>query len=171
MLIAGGCSALLGLVLPTINSDPVKLGTITTQIAVYGVSWTLLASVPGEATRGRRIMLAILGALALLVVVWLVADLPLYLEYWKIPATPLYLFWLLAGMLEIGAALLGESRPTRPLELTSAGLTTAFGLLVLYLVAQQSDSAWVRSFSLYFIALGVTWVLIGLRRRQATRAG
>jgi uncharacterized membrane protein HdeD (DUF308 family) len=116
-------------------------------------------------------MLAILGALALLVVVWLVADLPLYLEYWKIPATPLYLFWLLAGMLEIGAALLGESRPTRPLELVSGGLTAAFGLLVLYLVAQESDSAWVRSFSLYFIAVGVTWVLIGLRRQRATPAG
>jgi uncharacterized membrane protein HdeD (DUF308 family) len=107
----------------------------------------------------------------LLVVVWLASDLPQYLAYWKIPETPLYLFWLIAGVLEIGAALLGGSRPTRSLELLSGGLTVAFGLLVLYLVNQQSDSALLLSFSLYFIALGVTWVFIGLRRRGATRAG
>jgi uncharacterized membrane protein HdeD (DUF308 family) len=59
--------------------------------------------------------------------------------------------------------LLGGSRPTRRLELVSGDLTTAFGLLILYLVNQQSDPALVFSFSLYFIALGVTRVFIGRR--------
>jgi hypothetical protein len=171
MLLAGGITVLLGIILPAISADKAKAGTITFQIAVYAVSWALLAGAPGEATRGRRIMLAILGASALLVVAWLVLDLPLYLQYWKIPETPLYLFWLFAGVLEIGAALLGGSRPTRRLELISGGLTGVFGLLILYFVAQQWDLALVRGFSLYFIALGVTWVLIGLSRRRATRVG
>jgi hypothetical protein len=171
MLIAGGLTALLGIILPTIDGDENKIGTITIQIAVYAVSWILLACVPGEATRGRRIMLAIVGAWALLVVVWLASDPPLYLAYWEIPETPLYLFWLIAGVLEIGAVFLGGSRPTRSLELVSSGLTIAFGLLILYLVNQQADSALVLSFSLYFIALGATWVFIGLRRRRAALAG
>ncbi len=66
---------------------------------------------------------------------------------------------------------LGGSRPTQRLELVSGGLTIAFGLLILYLVNQQADSALVPSFSLYFIALGATWVFIGLRRRRAALAG
>jgi hypothetical protein len=168
VLLAGGLIALLGIILPTIDGDENKIGIITIQIAVYGVSWVLLACTPGEATRGRRVMLAIVGAWALLVFVWLVSDLPLYLAYWKIPETPLYLFWLIAGVLEIGAVLLGGPRPTRSLELVSGGLTVAVGLLILYFVNQQSDSALLVSFSLYFIALGVTWVFIGIRRRGAT---
>jgi peptidoglycan/LPS O-acetylase OafA/YrhL len=172
MLLAGGFTVLLGIILPTINGDSDKIRTITIQIAVYAVAWALLACAPGEATRGRRIMLAILGAWALLVVVRLLSNLPLSLEYWKIRETPLYLFWLFAGVLEIGAALLGGSRPTRRLEWVSGGLAVAFGLLILYLVNQQSDSAWwVSSFSVYFIALGVTWILIGLRRRGAPGTG
>jgi MYXO-CTERM domain-containing protein len=171
MLVAGGFTALLGILLPTINGDQDKVRTVTIQIAVYAISWALLACAPGEATHGRRIVLAILGAWALLVVVLLLRDLPLYLDYWKIRETPLYLFWLFAGVLETGAALVGGFRPTRRLELVSGGLTVAFGLLILYLVNQLADLAWVvGSFSLYFIALGATWVLIGLRRRMAAGA-
>jgi len=45
-------------------------------------------------------------------------------------------------------------------------------MLILYLVAQEAELAWiVGSFSLYFIALGVTWILIGWKRRRAARAG
>jgi uncharacterized membrane protein HdeD (DUF308 family) len=117
-------------------------------------------------------MLAILAAWALLVLVSLLSDRPVYLEYWKIRETPLYLLWLVAGVLEIGTALAGGSRPTRTIELVSGGLTAAFGLLILYLVNQESTQTWmVAIFSLYFTALGVTWILIGLKRRRATRAG
>jgi hypothetical protein len=172
MLLAGGLNVLLGVILPTINGDEDKIGTITIQIAVYAASWIFLAGAPGEATRGRRIMLAIVGAWALLLFAWLVSERPVYVEYWKIRDTRLYLFWLVAGALEIGAALLGGSRPTRRLELVSAGLTVAFGALILYLVNQEADQPWlVGSFSLYFIALGVTWILIGWKRRRAAGAG
>jgi hypothetical protein len=171
MLVAGGFTVLLGMLLPTVKGDEDKVSTIAIQIVVYAASWILLASAPGEATRGRRIMLAVLGAWALLVAVWLFAEPSLYLAYWKMPDTPLYLFWLVAGVLEVGAAVLGGARPTRVLELVSGGLSTTLGLLILYLVNQQTDAAWVGSFSLYFIALGVTWVLIGLVRRRAARLG
>jgi hypothetical protein len=115
-------------------------------------------------------MLAILGAWALAVVVWLLLDLPTYLDYWKIRETPLYLFWPVAGMLEIGAAIVGGPRHTRRLELVSGGLAIAFGLLIYYLVNREAVVAWVvGGFSVYFIALGVTWGLNGLSRRKATR--
>ncbi len=171
-LLAGGLNILIGVLLPTVEGEEDKVGTIAIQIAVYAAFWIFLAGAPGEATRGRRIMLAILGTWSLLVAVSLAVDLPLYLQYWKISETRLYLFWLVAGTLEIGAALIGGSRPTWRLELVSAGLTTAFGMLILYLVAQEAELAWiVGSFSLYFIALGVTWILIGWKRRRAARAG
>jgi hypothetical protein len=172
MLLAGGISVLIGIILPTINGDEYKLRAITVQIVVYALSLAVLAYAPGEATPGRRIVLAIHGAFASVVVVTLVLEFPVYLEYWGIVGTVLYVFWLLAGVLELGAALLGGSRPTRPLELGSGGLTTAFGLLILFLVKQQAPGiAVVASFSLYFIAFGVIWVLIGLGRRRAARAG
>ena len=172
MLLAGGCIALFGLILPTINGDDYKIGIVTIQIAVYAATTLLLAATLDQASRGRRIMLAILGAAAVLVVVWLISTHPLYIAYWKIRETPLYLFWLVAGALEIGATLFGGSRPTRRLELTSGVFSAAFGALILYLVNQSANESWmVGSFSLYFIALGVTWVLTGLSRRRATRAG
>jgi hypothetical protein len=116
--------------------------------------------------------LAAVAAWALLAVIWLAADLPYYMAYRGIRDTPLHLFWLPAGVLEIGAAVFGGSRPTRRLELVAGGLTAGLGLLILYLVNQESGTAWlVGSFSLYFIAVGVTWVLIGLIRRRATRTG
>jgi hypothetical protein len=49
-------------------------------------------------------------------------------------------------------------------------IDTSPGLVILYLVNQQTDSALLLSFSLYFIALGATWVFIGLRRRRAAHA-
>jgi Caspase domain len=170
MLTAGGLTVLLGLILPTIEGDADKIGTIAIQIVVYGAVWALLASTPGEATLGRRIILAVLGASALVVVVVLVATSPEYLEYWKIRETPLFLFWLIAGALEIGAALLGGARPTRRLELVSGTLSAILGVLIIYIVNQQS-SGLVVAFSLYFVALGAVWVLIGLVRRRAVRAG
>jgi hypothetical protein len=172
LLLAGGLTILLGIVLPTINGDQDKIRTITIQIAVYAGSWTLLTCAPGEATRGRRIILGAVAAWALVVVIWLASDLPYYMAYWEIRDTPLHLFWLPAGVLEIGAAVLGRSRPTRRLELVAGGLAAGLGLLILYLVNQESATAWlVGSFSVYFIAVGVTWVLIGLIRRRATRTG
>jgi hypothetical protein len=170
ILSAGVVTVLLGLILPTLEGDEAKIGAIAIQIAVYGAAWVLLACAPGEATLGRRIILAVLGGWALLILVALVADFPQYLEYWKIPETPLYLFWLVAGALEIGAALLGGTRPTRRLELVSGTLTAILGLLIIYIVNQQW-SGLVVSFSLYFVTLGAVWVLIGLTRRRAIRAG
>lgn len=170
LLLAGSLTVLLGIVLPTINGDQDKIRTITIQIAVYAGSWTLLTCAPGEATRVRRIILAAVAAWALLAVIWLASDLPNYLTYWGIPNTPLQLFWLPAGVLEIAAAVFGGSRPTQRLEVVAGGLAAGLGLLILYLVNQESGTAWlVGSFSLYFIAVGVTWILIGLTRRRATR--
>jgi hypothetical protein len=169
ILVAGGFTALLGILLPIIEGDEDKISTITVQILVYAAAWILLASAPGEATQGRRIMLALIGVAALVVAALLFAEPPLYLAYWKISETPLFLFWLIAGVLEVSAALYGGIRPTRVLELVSGGLAITLGVLILILVNQQTDAAWVAIFSLYFIAVGVTWVLIGLARRRATR--
>jgi hypothetical protein len=62
----------------------------------------------------------------------------------------------------------GGARPTRRLELISGILGTALGALILYFVNQEW-SGYVYLFSLYFLALGVVWVLIGIARRQAIR--
>jgi hypothetical protein len=165
MLCAGGFSALLGAVLPTVQGDKGRIVTITTQIVVYAAVCALLAFTDGRAARARRVVLAVLGAWAMVIAVWLAVDLPLYLDFWKVRETPLYWFWLPAGVLEIGAALLGAPRRTRPLELLSGGLTTTLGLLILYLVNQESTSAWVPTFSGYLIAMGLIWILTGLKRR------
>jgi hypothetical protein len=168
MQVAGGLTILLGLILLTVDGDPAKIGTIAILLAVYGAVWILLACIPGEASRIRRIMLAVLGASALLAVAWIAVKRPQYLEYWGIQETPLNLFWLIAGLLEIDAALFGGARPTRRLELISGILGTALGALIIYFVNQQWPG-YVYLFSLYFVALGVVWVLIGLARRRAIR--
>ena len=62
-------------------------------------------------------------------------------------------------------------RHSPPTSVARWVIDTSPGLLILYLVNQQTDSALVLSFSLYFIALGATWVFIGLRRRRAALAG
>jgi hypothetical protein len=170
MLVAGAGNVLLGVALPTIKGDQARIRTFTIQITVYAVCWAVLAAAPRDANRVRRITLAALGAVALLVVVWLIANSMLYLDYWELRETPLYYFWLVAGALEISAALLGGSRPTRRLELVSGALTTAFGLFLLYSVNQEWSPGWtVGSGSLYLITLGLTWVLIGLSRYRTTR--
>ena len=170
MQVAGGLTALLGLVLLTVDGDPDKIGTIAILLALYGAVWVLLACVPGEATRIRRIMLAVLGASALLAVAWLAAKPPQYLEYWEVRDTVLYLFWLIAGLLEIDAALFGGPRPTRRLELVSGILGAALGALIIYFVNQEWPG-YLYLFSLYFLALGVVWILIGRTRRRAARTG
>jgi peptidoglycan/LPS O-acetylase OafA/YrhL len=170
MQVASGLTILLGLILLTVDGDPAKIGTIAILLAVYGAVWLFLACVPREASRIRRIMLAVLGASAVLAVAWIAVQRPQYLEYWGIRETPLYLFWLIAGLLEIDAALFGGARPTRRLELISGILGTALGGLILYFVNQEW-SGYVYLFSLYFLALGVVWVLIGIARRRAIRTG
>jgi uncharacterized membrane protein HdeD (DUF308 family) len=169
MQVAGGLTVLLGLILLTIDGDPAKIGTTAILLAVYGVVWVLLACLPREAP-GRRIVLAVLGTSALLVVIWLAWERPQYLQYWEIRHTPLILFWLIAGLLEIGAAILGGSTPTRRLELVSGILGVALGTLILYSVNQEW-TGYAYLFSVYFMALGVVWVLIGVARRRVIRAG
>jgi hypothetical protein len=163
-LSVGAVMILLGVVLLGMRDEAAQADVVIALIALYAAHWLYRACVPE--TRGiRRLPAALIGTAGILTVGWLVA-LPLqYLAYWSINRTPLYAFWILAGLLEIVAVLaLG---PGRVLEWVAAGWGVAFGLVLFYLVAGEVGGSLAPAFGFYGVGLGVVWVLAGVQRRKA----
>jgi hypothetical protein len=166
MLAVGAFTVGLGLVLLALQDEQTQSRIVMVQIAVYAVHWIVSAAVPGDGRSVRRIPAGLLGAAAIVTLTWLVAEPPHYLSYWSIHDTPLYGFWIVAGLLEIAATIAGgESRIARPLEWVAAGWGLAFGVVLFSLVASQVDGSLGVAFALYSLGLGVVWVIAGLQRR------
>jgi hypothetical protein len=167
LLIVGVVTLFLGVVLAAMRDEESRIWVITAQLLVYAAHWLFVGYAPGEASGVRRVLSTVLAVSALAAIGLIIAGPPVNLAYWDIPESPLYLFWVFAGVLQIGAAVAGDARPTRALEVVAGGLATSFGLIVIYLVARQAGPMLAVSFGGFAIGLGIVWVVAGLRRRLA----
>ena len=167
LLIVGMVTLFLGVVIAAMRDEDARIWLITAQLLVYAAHWLFVGYAPGEATGMRRVLCTVLGGSVLAAIALIIARPPVYLAYWDVRESPLYLFWVFAGVLQIGAAVAGGARPARALEVTAGVLATLFGLIVIYLVAGQAETILAVSFGWIGIGLGITWVIAGLRRRRA----
>lgn len=163
-LSVGAAMILLGVVLLGTRVEASQAKVVITLIALYTAHWVFRACVPE--TRGiRRLPAALIGTAGILTVAWFVAQPLRYLAYWSLNQTPLYGFWIVAGLLEIVAVLaLG---PGRVLEWVAAGWGVTFGLVLFYLVTGEVGGNLAPAFGFYGVGLGVLWVLAGVQRRRA----
>jgi uncharacterized membrane protein HdeD (DUF308 family) len=165
LLIVGVVTLLLGVVIATMQDEYSRIWVVSAHLLVYAAHWLFVGFT--QATGVRRALSTVLGVSGLAAVGLIGARPPVYLEYWDVVASPLYLFWVIAGVVQIGAAVAGGPRPARALEITAGVLATAFGLLVIYLVSRQAGPILAVSFGHFAIVLGIIWVVAGLRRRRA----
>lgn len=164
-ILVGIITLFLGLsALGNLDQDPNSAVTeLYIQLIIYSVFRLRRSFDAGQVGEGRQTVLVVFGVLTLLSVLGLLAfgaQLTVFIA----------VFWLIAGVIDVFAALQGDSRPTQRWEIVSGALGALAGILATILtLSSASDRPMIITLGIWLILLGVLVVMIGLKQRYTVR--
>lgn len=144
--------------------DPVGASVaLYVQLIFYGVLRLVQSLAAGQVESGRQSWLLIFGVLALLGVLGLLAfgaQLKVFIA----------VFWVIAGVIDVFAALRGDSRPSWRWEIVSGVLGASAGILATILtLSLASVEPMIITLGIWLILLGVLVLMIVFKQRYTLR--
>jgi hypothetical protein len=149
------------------TEDLTRLRAGAVVLSLYAVSWALLTVADRDRPVAGRIATGLIAALALLPAIFLVSSGSVYFQYWSIQDSPLVWFYLVAGPLEVAAAVSGGRRPARVPEIVSGVLAALLGVAILLAVNRSVEGVVPAAFGGYALLAGLTWTVAGILRRRS----
>ena len=137
------------------------------QILVYGLFYVAQAIAAEDIDGGRRVLVALLGVVALVIGVLMLRDVTHTVE---VLALLLGLFWIVVGAIGVMSAFVGRARPGRGLALLAGFLGIVAGIVVLAYPA-LSLTVLVAVLGVWLVVFGALTIAIALQVRAARRAG
>jgi uncharacterized membrane protein HdeD (DUF308 family) len=135
------------------------------QILLYGVLCVAQAIASHERDSGRRVLMAIIGVVALMVGVLALRDVTHTIV---VLATLLGLFWIAAGVVGVMAAFFGRAMPGRGLAVLSGFLSIAAGIVVL-VYPGLSALVFALILGIWLVVSGLIALAIAWQMRRVTR--
>ncbi len=136
------------------------------QILVYGVFYVAQAIAAEDIDGGRRVLVALIGVVALVVGVLMLRDVTHTIG---ILALLLGLFWIVDGVVTIVSAFVGRARPGRGLALLAGFLGIVAGIVVLAF-PDLSLTVLVLVLGIWLLVFGALTIGVALQIRAAGRA-
>lgn len=163
-VLVGTAGIVLGLLVVVWPDVTIKVAAVIfgIHLLIYGGFRVIQSLAADEAAGGQRVLLALIGVLALVAGVLVLRNL---LQAVEVIAVLLGLFWLVGGILQIVVGF-GSKTEHRAIEIIMGVLSAAAGLIVL-LYPEISLVTLAVILGLWLMIFGVFGVVTGVRARHA----